>query len=101
MGNSHWPDRARLRRDSRWRALQLGPLVAEDAEVATALAGRAFGGFEGPVCIDCPDAQTIFGNRLRRHGFAAERPLIRMLLGRARAFGEPEGIFAIAGPELG
>ncbi|HEX5775508.1 MAG TPA: hypothetical protein VFX95_02400, partial [Caulobacteraceae bacterium] len=84
--------------------LHLGPLVARDAETATALAARALG--EGavagmPVSIDVPDGQSIFRQRLRAAGFAPLRPFTRMLRHEGATPGAAGLTFAIAGPELG
>jgi hypothetical protein len=38
---------------------------------------------------------------LQTLGFAAERPLTRMVHGTSAAFDDPARLFAIAGPELG
>ncbi len=83
----------------------LGPLIAGDPEVATALAARALAQMAetagpGPVSIDAPDAQTSFRARLLAAGFAPVRPFTRMLRHAGPAPGSPDLTFAIAGPEL-
>jgi hypothetical protein len=83
--------------------LHLGPLIARDPDVATALAGRALAqGTAGrPVSIDVPDGQGTFRQRLLAAGFAPLRPFTRMLRDNVAAAGAAELTFAIAGPELG
>jgi GNAT superfamily N-acetyltransferase len=82
-------------------AHQVGPLIAESAEIAIALARAALGTIEGAVYLDAPDAQADFVRWLEARGFAQQRPFFRMYRGRAEGFDEPTRIFAIAGPELG
>ena len=73
-----------LGRDGR-SASQIGPLVAEDDDVAQALLARALAAIDGPVYIDLADAKTALRAWLAACGFAAQRPLTRMLLGRTQA----------------
>jgi GNAT superfamily N-acetyltransferase len=73
--------------------LHIGPLLARDPDVATALAARALAHQSGPVSIDVPDGQQAFRQRLLEAGFAPLRPFTRMLRG--------DKLFAVAGPELG
>lgn len=82
-------------------AHQVGPLIAESAEIAITLARAALGAIEGPVYLDAPDAQADFVRWLEARGFAQQRPFFRMYRGRSKGFDEPARIFAIAGPELG
>jgi hypothetical protein len=79
----------------------LGPLVAEDPDVATTLAARALSAMDGPVSIDVPDRQTQFRARLTLAGFAPVRPFTRMLRCSGAGVGRAGFGFAIAGPELG
>jgi hypothetical protein len=82
--------------------LHLGPLIAPDAETATALAARALAQMpSSPVSIDVPDGQNVFVARLIAAGFAPVRPFTRMLRHDGPALGAPGMTFAIAGPELG
>jgi GNAT superfamily N-acetyltransferase len=87
-------------RDGR-ATLHLGPLIAGDADVATALVARALAQAGGPVSIDMPDGQSLFRERLALAGFAPVRPFTRMLRCSSPLAGRADGIFAIAGPELG
>jgi GNAT superfamily N-acetyltransferase len=82
------------------RALHLGPVTANRAEIAQALVSRALAGARGPIVIDVPDHQDRFQAWLTSAGFVPVRPFTRMLRGTA-ALGDPTRAFAIAGPELG
>jgi hypothetical protein len=80
----------------------IGPLVADDADVATRLldaclnAPRTRG-----VIIDAPDASAAWRDALLARGFAIERPFLRMSRGPLTATGEPSRVFGITGPEFG
>ena len=87
-------------RDGR-EAHQIGPLVARDASIATALAAAALSEIAGPVYFDVPDAQTDFVSWLVGCGFAMQRPFFRMVRGQNEGFDDPGDLFAMAGPELG
>jgi len=82
-------------------AVQVGPLVAEDDLVAGALLARALGAIKGPVYLDFADAKNELRAELVRSGFSAQRPLTRMLLGRATAYDDGSRTFAVVGPEFG
>ena len=85
--------------------LQIGPLIARDADVATTLAARALAQAAAsepiPVSIDVPDGQSAFRQRLIETGFTPLRPFIRMLRSNSSAPAGADRIFAVAGPELG
>ncbi|HUT48137.1 MAG TPA: GNAT family N-acetyltransferase [Alphaproteobacteria bacterium] len=89
-----------LAREGR-EAHQIGPLVAEDAAVAVALARAALPRIEGPVYLDAPDAQGEFLAWLEGSGFAQQRLFFRMYQNHDGGFDDPGRLFAIAGPELG
>jgi ribosomal protein S18 acetylase RimI-like enzyme len=80
-------------------ALHLGPVVADTADTALALAATALAGAAGRVIIDAPDAQAGFRAALAAAGFVARRGFTRMSLGGS--LGDPAMVFAVAGPELG
>jgi len=82
------------------RALHLGPITANRAEIAQALVSRALDGVEGPIVIDVPDAQERFQAWLASVGFLPVRAFTRMLRNVAE-LGDPGRTFAVAGPELG
>jgi GNAT superfamily N-acetyltransferase len=89
-----------LGRDGR-TACQIGPLVADDDRVAHALLARALPAIGGSVYVDFADSKPGLRTWLAQCGFAAQRPLTRMLLGRASGFDDEARTFAVAGPELG
>jgi Acetyltransferase (GNAT) domain/Acetyltransferase (GNAT) family len=81
--------------------LHIGPLIARDPDVATALAARALAQGTAPVSIDVPDEQSVLRQRLIEAGFAPLRPFTRMLRRSGAPPAAPGLTFAIAGPELG
>jgi GNAT superfamily N-acetyltransferase len=89
-----------LGRDGR-SAAQIGPLVAEDDAVAHALLARAIPAVESPIYIDLADIKTETQAWLAGCGFAAQRPLTRMLYRRATSFDDTSRTFAVVGPEFG
>ena len=89
-----------LVRDGR-EALQLGPLVADDAEIARALAAAVLRDLRGRIFLDVAERQVELAAWLARLGFAVQRPFTRMVLGRQGLPDDPARIFASAGPELG
>ena len=82
------------------RALHLGPVIAQRAEIAQALVSRALAGAKGPIVIDVPDHQDRFQAWLASAGFLPVFPFTRMLRGTS-ALGDPKRTFAVAGPEFG
>jgi GNAT superfamily N-acetyltransferase len=82
-------------------ATSLGPVVADDEASAIALLEAVLAAYPGPALIDVPEGRTGIEALLTRHGFTKERPYLRMAHGRAEPFGQPQHLFAIAGPELG
>lgn len=89
-----------LGRDGR-SANQLGPLVAEDDDVARALLARALVGPAPPLYVDLADAKENIGRALADYGFAMQRPLTRMLYRRDARFDDPQRTYAVVGPEFG
>jgi GNAT superfamily N-acetyltransferase len=89
-----------LGRDGR-EVTQIGPVTAEDEDVAVALVRRALDGLEGGAVIDAAEDQTAFTDWLKRSGFAYQRPYSRMLRGRSSPVDQTAYVFAVAGPELG
>ncbi|MCC6212125.1 MAG: GNAT family N-acetyltransferase [Burkholderiales bacterium] len=83
-------------------ALQIGPLVAKDAEVARELLETALGGTTGPVYLDIADHAAPLQAWVLARGFAIQRPFTRMVHGASgRAPGEAPLVYCPAGPELG
>ncbi|HWM48783.1 MAG TPA: GNAT family N-acetyltransferase [Xanthobacteraceae bacterium] len=91
---------AMLGRDGRV-ATQIGPIVAEDDACAGALLARALSAVPGPVFIDVPDSKGALIGQLTAAGFAAQRPLTRMLHRRNAAFDDGRRTYAVVGPEFG
>jgi GNAT superfamily N-acetyltransferase len=87
-------------RDGR-SATQLGPVVADDGKLARALMARALAQVGGPLFLDLADHHKDIAAWLGELGFAAQRPYMRMLVGRPQPLDSPERTIAIAGPELG
>jgi GNAT superfamily N-acetyltransferase len=83
------------------RAAQLGPLVAENEEIACALLAQALETLSPPVYIDFIDDKPQTACFLATAGFAPERPLTRMLLNRNTAFQDVSQSYAVMGPEFG
>jgi GNAT superfamily N-acetyltransferase len=82
-------------------ATQIGPIVAASSDEAITLLDRATDSIAGPLLVDVPDRETALGARLKRYGFAVERPFMRMALGQGERLGDAAKVRAIAGPELG
>lgn len=81
---------------------QIGPIIAENEEVAFSLLSHAMELCKGrSVIIDIPDSQNKFRKAVEDFGFIIQRPFIRMYLGKHPYPGKPEVQFAIAGPEIG
>jgi GNAT superfamily N-acetyltransferase len=83
-------------------AAQIGPIVAEDEDVALALLRHASAAIRGPVVIDAPDAHRSVEQWLARSGAVRERGFMRMAFGEPeKGLADPSRVFALAGPELG
>jgi ribosomal protein S18 acetylase RimI-like enzyme len=82
-------------------ATQIGPVVAADATIASALVGAALPIAGVRVVLDVPDEQPLLQSALFAAGFSEERPFTRMLHESTIPIGRPEFVFATAGPELG
>lgn len=90
-----------LGRDGR-EALHIGPLLADDDDVARALLHDALQPLSGEaVYIDLLDTRHALLPWLRERGFAFQRPFTRMVHGTDAAPGDPATIVLAAGPELG
>ena len=82
-------------------AHQIGPVSAQSPRCAAALLDHALRNLSGPVFIDAFDHQTSFVAQLARYGFKPQRPFRRMSKGSTKSYGQPENMYAMAGPELG
>lgn len=89
-----------LGRDGRV-ATQIGPVVADDENIAAALVQCALAATDTPVFIDVPDTKSALIAQLAAQGFVSQRPLTRMLLGRKSAYDDGLRTFAVVGPEFG
>jgi GNAT superfamily N-acetyltransferase len=82
-------------------AAQLGPLVAVDECIAQALVGLALRHINSPIYVDVSDSKSALKQWLQNHGFAPQRPFMRMVYGSATRFDDSVLTMAVAGPELG
>lgn len=83
-------------------ALQIGPLVAKDADTARQLLAAALSRLEGPVYVDIADHAAPLQQWALAQGFTVQRPFTRMAHGpRGYAPGDASLVFCPAGPELG
>jgi GNAT superfamily N-acetyltransferase len=89
-----------LGRDGRV-ASHLGPLIAEDDEIAKTLLTHALRIVPGPVFIDLADSKAAVRQWLEGCGFAPQRPFTRMLYGRSTSFDDGLRTYAVIGPEFG
>jgi GNAT superfamily N-acetyltransferase len=89
-----------LGRDGRLAA-HIGPLTADDDDIACALAARALDGLDGPVFVDLADAKSGPRSYLDARGFIAARPFTRMLYGASTRFDDAARTYAVLGPEFG
>ncbi len=81
---------------------QIGPVVADSAEIARALLCHALVACgDRQVIVDAFAAKEAWVMFLQSLGFAAQRPYTRMILGRDCPIGMPERQYAIAGAEIG
>jgi GNAT superfamily N-acetyltransferase len=85
-----------------YRANHLGPIVSQDESVARSLLSICMernpgGGFS----LDAPRRNGAWLQWMASLGLAEERPFLRMFRGSNAWPGEPERVFAIAGPEFG
>ncbi len=84
---------------SRWT--HIGPLIADEAEIAIRLLEAATAEIAGPALIDVPDHHSQVQEWLRQRGFVVQRGYTRMLRGRASPIDDSSSVMAIAGPEFG
>ena len=89
-----------LGRDGR-TATHIGPISANSPKTAISLLNQALTRLSGTVFIDACTHQIKFIAQLEKYGFRRQRPFLRMAKGYTNIFGQPEKMFAMAGPELG
>ncbi|WP_274425287.1 GNAT family N-acetyltransferase [Chelativorans sp. YIM 93263] len=82
-------------------ACQIGPLFAEDEDVASELLSDVLAALKGRVFIDVIDGRTKVVKALEDQGFVPQRPFLRMSRGVHKPSNDISRLFAIAGPEFG
>jgi GNAT superfamily N-acetyltransferase len=84
------------------RFLQVGPVVANDLDVAATLVDTCRRRVPAaPMAIDVPATPAAWSVRLAETGFVEQRPFIRMRRGTNLGEGRPASQWAILGPEWG
>jgi GNAT superfamily N-acetyltransferase len=84
------------------RFLQVGPVVADDMDVAASLVDACRRRSpEASLAIDVPATPAPWSARLAEMGFIEQRPFIRMYRGTNLHEGRPVSQWAIFGPEWG
>jgi len=83
------------------RASYVGPIVAVEPSVANLLLDSLLARLAGTIYLDIRAGCVEIGNALVQRGFVRQRALTRMSLRAQRPTGEPDLVFASAGPELG
>ncbi|NND71981.1 MAG: GNAT family N-acetyltransferase [Rhodothermales bacterium] len=83
------------------RFYHIGPLLASSDTHAIELVETILNKTSGPFTIDVPDVHYGFQESLRILGFERQRSFRRMHLGDVKGVADPDGYYAIAGPEYG
>ncbi|MCB0100127.1 MAG: hypothetical protein KDE46_30555, partial [Caldilineaceae bacterium] len=93
-----------LARDGR-KSTQIGPLMADDEDLAIVLVEGALAGLQTPsgfsIAIDVLSDQAGFVDYLESRGIRPTRGFTRMAKASGLAPGRPGSCFSIGGPELG
>jgi ribosomal protein S18 acetylase RimI-like enzyme len=85
-----------------YRYTHIGPVVANDIEVAESLVSAALSKCgDRPIILDVPHHNESWRDWLGSVGFSAVRTFIRMYKGNNLYPGIPENQYAILGPEFG
>jgi hypothetical protein len=79
------------------RAIQIGPVVAQDEAGAIALLASALNALTGPVFLDVPKRWTALGAWLAQAGFTRQRRYLRMSLGLTAPLTCDDRSFVLAG----
>jgi GNAT superfamily N-acetyltransferase len=82
-------------------ASSIGPVVADNEEIALSLIATATVAVGPPFIIDVPNAHAKIRVWLEGQGAVSPRGYMRMTLGTAKGLDDPSHVFALAGPELG
>jgi GNAT superfamily N-acetyltransferase len=80
---------------------QLGPIVADDENIASDLLSQCLLEADETFVIDIPHASLDWLNWVSARGFREERTFVRMYRGENKYPGNPEYLFAVLGPEFG
>jgi GNAT superfamily N-acetyltransferase len=80
---------------------QLGPIVADDENIASDLLSQCLLEPDETFVIDIPHASSDWIGWLTARGFVEERTFVRMYRGENKYPGHPEYLFAVLGPEFG
>lgn len=83
------------------QATQLGPLFAASEKKAVLLFNKLATQSSGPAYLDVPLQRSAFLQMLKNHGWSEERRFIRMSTVARGALERLEGVYGIAGPDLG
>jgi len=83
-----------------FRALHIGPVVAEDEAIGLALLSSALAGADRVAIADIPDLHSGIRGWLAAQGASAPRGFMRMLRGGKGPFESCARVFALVGPEL-
>ncbi len=86
-------------RDGR-RWTHIGPLIADEAEIAIRLLEAATAEIAGPALIDVPDHHPQVQEWLRQRGFVVQRGYSRMLRGRTSPIDDSEPRHGHCGPRV-
>jgi hypothetical protein len=84
------------------QAVQIGPWVAQSAEMAEALLAALFGRLPGRrvlVDVPCPNGARLA--LMQRCGFVVQRSFTRMYLGKNLVPGRPHEVYGTSGAEKG
>ena len=81
---------------------QLGPIVAQDQQVAADLISACLKSQGGKsFIVDSPDFHPVWLSWLRERGFSPARSFMRMRRGDNKFPGHPDRVYGITGPEFG
>jgi GNAT superfamily N-acetyltransferase len=83
-----------------YRALHVGPVVAEDEAIGLALLSSTLADADQPVVADVPGRHGVVGQWLAQQGASAPRSFTRMVRGGRVRIDDGKHIYTLAGPEL-
>ncbi|MBV8186165.1 MAG: hypothetical protein JOY64_06855 [Alphaproteobacteria bacterium] len=82
-------------------ATSLGPIAADNEDIAITLITKAADAGPGPFIMDVPQEHRQLSAWLAARGATSPRGYMRMARGEVVGLDDPQRLFAIAGPELG